>query len=40
MVNRCNLCKENEESTNHILIHCGKALDFVAFFFWGGVGVP
>ena len=24
MVNRCNLCKENEESANHILIHCGK----------------
>ncbi|RVW16657.1 hypothetical protein CK203_080892 [Vitis vinifera] len=24
MVNRCNLCKENEESTDHILIHCGK----------------
>ena len=24
MVNRCNLCKENEESADHILIHCGK----------------
>ena len=24
MVNRCNLCKENEGSANHILIHCGK----------------
>ena len=24
MVNRCVLCKENEESTDHILIHCGK----------------
>ena len=24
MVNRCSLCKENEESTDHILIHCGK----------------
>ena len=24
MVNRCNLCKESEESTNHSLIHCGK----------------
>ena len=24
MVNRCSLCKDNEESTNHILIHCGK----------------
>ncbi|RVW30191.1 putative ribonuclease H protein [Vitis vinifera] len=22
MVNRCNLCKENEETTNNILIHC------------------
>ncbi|RVW15811.1 hypothetical protein CK203_073147 [Vitis vinifera] len=20
----CSLCKENEESTDHILIHCGK----------------
>ena len=24
MVNRFNLCKENEESADHILIHCGK----------------
>ena len=24
MVNRCVLCKENEESADHILIHCGK----------------
>ncbi|KAJ9677624.1 hypothetical protein PVL29_022550 [Vitis rotundifolia] len=24
MVNRCILCKEDEESANHILIHCGK----------------
>ena len=24
MVNRCSLCKDNEESTDHILIHCGK----------------
>ena len=24
MVNRCNLCKENEKSVDHILIHCGK----------------
>ena len=24
MVNRCSLCKENEESADHILIHCGK----------------
>ena len=24
MVNRCSLCKDNEESADHILIHCGK----------------
>ena len=24
MVNRCSLCKENEELADHILIHCGK----------------
>ena len=24
MINKCNLCKENEESADHILIHCGK----------------
>ena len=24
MVDRCNLCKENEESAAHILIHCDK----------------
>ena len=24
MINRCNLCKENKESANPILIHCGK----------------
>lgn len=22
MVNRCSVCKDGEESTNHILIHC------------------
>ena len=27
MANRCNLCKENEETANHILIHCGKTRD-------------
>ena len=27
MANRCNLCKENEEMANHILIHCGKTRD-------------
>ena len=24
MANRCSLCKESEELTNHILIHCDK----------------
>ncbi|RVW92386.1 hypothetical protein CK203_032497 [Vitis vinifera] len=24
LAKRCNLCKENEESADHILIHCGK----------------
>ena len=24
LVNRCNLCKDSEESTDHILIHCDK----------------
>ena len=24
MVNRCSLCKKNEKSVDHILIHCGK----------------
>ena len=24
MVNKCSLCKNNKESANHILIHCGK----------------
>ena len=23
-VNRCSLCKDDEESMDHILIHCGK----------------
>ncbi|RVW34126.1 hypothetical protein CK203_084378 [Vitis vinifera] len=27
MANRCNLCKENEETVNHILIHCDKTRD-------------
>ncbi|RVX13715.1 Actin-related protein 5 [Vitis vinifera] len=27
IANRCNLCKENEETANHILIHCGKTRD-------------
>ena len=22
IINRCNLCKDNEESTDHIMIHC------------------
>lgn len=31
MVNGCSLCKDSEESTDHILIHCDKksAMDFV-----------
>ncbi|RVX19547.1 Transposon TX1 uncharacterized 149 kDa protein [Vitis vinifera] len=40
---RCNLCKENEESVDHILIHCGKTRELwtvVPLFFWGGVSVP
>ena len=28
MVNRCSLCKENEESADHILIHCGMTREF------------
>ena len=42
MVNRCSLCKENEESANHILIHCGKTRGFglCCFLLLGGVGVP
>ena len=24
MVNKCNLCKDSEESATHILIHCAK----------------
>ena len=31
MVNRCNLCKENEESANHILIHCIKTRELWTF---------
>ena len=43
MVNRCNLCKDNEESVDHILIHCGRTkgvMDFAAIFFLTGVSVP
>ena len=31
MVNGCSICKDSEESTDHILIHCDKksAMDFV-----------
>lgn len=25
MVNKCSLCKDNEETTNHLLIHCDRA---------------
>ena len=28
MVTKCSLCKENEESADHILIHCGKTKEF------------
>ena len=28
MVNRCNLCKDNEESENHTLIHCDRTQKF------------
>ena len=31
MVNRCNICKESEESTDHILIHCAKTRDLWIF---------
>ncbi|RVW53791.1 hypothetical protein CK203_101404 [Vitis vinifera] len=42
MANRCNLCKENEETANHILIHCVRQgiLELIVFFVWGGVGAP
>ncbi|WJZ84098.1 hypothetical protein VitviT2T_003721 [Vitis vinifera] len=30
MVNRCNLCKENKETANHILIHCGSKVELKA----------
>ena len=31
MVNRCNLCKESEESIDHILIHCAKTRELWIF---------
>ena len=31
MVRRCSLCKESKESTDHILIHCGRAKELWAF---------
>ena len=31
MVNKYNLCKESEESTNHILIHCAKTRELWIF---------
>ena len=31
MVNRCNLCKESEESVYHILIHCAKTRELWIF---------
>ena len=42
-VNRCSLCKENKESADHILIHCGKTRELWTLLlssFGGGVGVP
>ena len=33
MVNKCSLCKENEESADHILIHCGKTKEFWTLLF-------
>ena len=37
MVNKCSLCKDNEESTDHILIHCGRTRELwtlLLSFFW------
>ena len=31
LVNRCCLCEENEETVDHLLIHCSRAKMF--FFF-------
>ena len=28
MVNRCSICKDSEESIDHVLIHCGKTREF------------
>ena len=28
MVNRCSICKDSDESVDHILIHCGKTKEF------------
>ena len=41
MVNRCNLCKESEESADHILIHCTKtrALDLFISPPWSHLGI-
>lgn len=27
MVNRCTLCRKNEETVNHLLLHCSVAID-------------
>ena len=35
LVNRCFLCKNSEESADHILIHCNKTRQL-----WFGMGVP
>ena len=31
MANRCSLCKDSEESTDHILIHCDKTRELWTF---------
>ena len=34
MVNKCNLCKDDEESSDHILIQCDKSdMDFLLVVF-------
>ena len=37
MVNKCSLCKDNEESADHILIHCSRTRELwtlLLSFFW------
>ena len=42
LVNRCILCKDSEESADHILIHCDRTrqLWYAVNNFWFGLGVP